>query len=106
MAAMDLTLDEAAKLLATEQERHKLARLVDPEECRELSVSGGACAYGQPCHAVWGSEHRCSNCTSFRSCRITPNLLTESRRSFGSIHLEITGIEGECSFAFSLLYIV
>lgn len=34
---MDLTLDEAAKLLATEQERHKLARLVDPEECRELA---------------------------------------------------------------------
>ena len=88
MAAMDLTLDEAAKLLATEQERHKLARLVDPEECRELSVSGGACAYGQPCHAVWGSEHRCSNCTSFRSCHTARKTKKQERQ--GNQLYEIT----------------
>lgn len=88
MAAMELTLEEAAKLLASEQEQHKLARLVDPEECRELSVTPHACAYGQPCHAVWGSEHRCSNCVSFRSCR-TAREAQKRERQGGQIY-EIT----------------
>ena len=85
---MDLTLEEAAKLLATEQEQHKLARIVDPEECRELNVTAASCAYGQPCHAVWGSEHRCSNCISFQSCHTAQTTRKQERQ--GNQLYEIT----------------
>ncbi|MGN0938513.1 MAG: GGDEF domain-containing protein, partial [Selenomonas sp.] len=68
MEAMDLTLQQAADLLDAYRKEHKLARIVDPDECRELDIGEGSCQYGRPCHAVWGSNHRCSNCISYQAC--------------------------------------
>ena len=68
MEAMDLTLQQAADLLDAYRKEHKLARIVDPDECRKLDIAQGSCQYGRPCHAVWGSNHRCSNCISYQAC--------------------------------------
>lgn len=46
-----------------------LARLVDAEECREVSISeDGSLQFGNACYAVWKSDHRCANCTSYQAC--------------------------------------
>ncbi len=47
-----------------------IVRLVDTAECREVSVSPeGDIRYGTHCYAVWKADHRCANCTSYRSCQ-------------------------------------
>ncbi|MCR5108485.1 MAG: bifunctional diguanylate cyclase/phosphodiesterase [Lachnospiraceae bacterium] len=48
-----------------------LVRLVDPQECREISVNNdnGMISYGNKCYSVWNADHRCSNCTSLLACR-------------------------------------
>ena len=81
MAAMDLTLQEAAALLASYREEHQLARFVDPEECREIDVAPHACQYGKPCHAVWESTHRCSHCTSYQACQTAMAKRKQERRA-------------------------
>ncbi len=68
MKAIDLTLEEAAKLLEESRKKHHTARLVDPEECRVLDIQDGACQYGKRCHDIWCSENRCSNCISYQAC--------------------------------------
>ena len=46
-----------------------IVRLVDAEECREVSVSAeGDLYFGKECYAVWNADHRCANCTSFQAC--------------------------------------
>ena len=46
-----------------------LVRLVDAEECREISVSEeGKLQFGKACYAVWDADHRCANCTSYQAC--------------------------------------
>ena len=46
-----------------------LVRLVDAEECREIKVDNeGKLLFGNECYAVWGADHRCANCTSFKAC--------------------------------------
>ena len=44
MEAMDLTLQQAADLLDAYRKEHKLARIVDPDECRELDNAATASA--------------------------------------------------------------
>jgi EAL domain-containing protein (putative c-di-GMP-specific phosphodiesterase class I)/GGDEF domain-containing protein len=58
---------EVMKTLST---IYDIVRLVDPEECRTLSIdTDGAISTGGYCFSVWSCEHRCSNCTSFKACR-------------------------------------
>jgi len=46
-----------------------LVRLVDAEECREITIDEtGMIQYGQACYAVWNSDHRCADCTSYKAC--------------------------------------
>ncbi len=46
-----------------------LVRLVDAEECREVFVTdSGELTFGRECYAVWNSDHRCVNCTSYKAC--------------------------------------
>ncbi len=46
-----------------------VVRLVDAEECREISISqDGNICFGSECYAVWKADHRCANCTSYKSC--------------------------------------
>ena len=78
--AMDLTLQQAADLLEAYRKEHKLARFVDPEESRELDIVQDACRYGQPCHAVWGSTHRCSNCISYQACHMDRERRKQERK--------------------------
>ncbi|WP_029321943.1 GGDEF domain-containing phosphodiesterase [Butyrivibrio sp. AE3004] len=46
-----------------------IVRLVDAQECREVSVTeNGELLFGKDCYAVWDSDHRCANCTSYQAC--------------------------------------
>ncbi len=46
-----------------------IVRLVDSEECREISVSNdGNISFGHKCYSVWKADHRCANCTSYQAC--------------------------------------
>ncbi len=46
-----------------------IVRLVDAEECREVSIApDGNIRFGTECYHVWKTNHRCANCTSYRSC--------------------------------------
>ena len=37
-----------------------LVRLVDAEECREITIDGdGVLHFGRECYAVWNADHRC-----------------------------------------------
>ena len=47
-----------------------IVRLVDAEECREISVTDdGKLEFGSECYYVWNADHRCANCTSLQACR-------------------------------------
>ncbi len=68
MDRLTLTLPEAHALLHEESQRHNVARFVDADECRELIISEDTYAYGEACHALWDSDLRCSNCSSYKAC--------------------------------------
>ncbi len=47
-----------------------LVRIVDAQECREISITDdGQIRFGAECYAVWNACYRCSNCTSLKSCK-------------------------------------
>ncbi len=55
--------------LDTMKNMFDLARLVDSEECREISVlENGKLEFGKACYAVWNADYRCANCTSYQAC--------------------------------------
>lgn len=50
--------------------KYQIVRLVDPDECRTLVFNTeGNLEYGHSCYAVWGTQDRCSHCTSFQACK-------------------------------------
>ncbi|MBE5860588.1 MAG: bifunctional diguanylate cyclase/phosphodiesterase [Butyrivibrio sp.] len=62
-----------------------MVRLVDVEECREVSITlDGELNFGRECYAIWASDHRCANCTSYQSCQ------TRTKKS------RIEHFEGKC----------
>ena len=66
---LEYTWKSVNPALDTMRNMFDLARLVDAEECREISVSeNGALQFGRACYAVWNADHRCANCTSYQSC--------------------------------------
>lgn len=47
---------------------YTIVRLVDPEECRVLTVDeDGGIHIGEQCYAAWGADERCADCISFRA---------------------------------------
>ena len=65
----EYTLSEISQELAFLGQSYDLVRLVDPEECRVLSVAqDGTVTYENECHHVWNSKQRCANCSSYRAC--------------------------------------
>jgi EAL domain-containing protein (putative c-di-GMP-specific phosphodiesterase class I)/GGDEF domain-containing protein len=71
---------EMEEILCELRQSYEIARIVDPDECRALSIrEDGGIEYGEPCYSVWGTGARCSHCTSFRSCRINAELSRSER---------------------------
>lgn len=64
------TKRDIQELIEVLSRSNMLVRLVDPDECRVLNFDeDGNLEYGQTCFAVWGSQQRCSHCTSYRACK-------------------------------------
>ena len=67
---LNYTWKDVNSSLDTMRGMFDLVRLVDAEECREISVTeDGRLQFGCECYSVWQVEHRCANCTSLQSCR-------------------------------------
>ncbi|MBQ9633237.1 MAG: bifunctional diguanylate cyclase/phosphodiesterase [Lachnospiraceae bacterium] len=47
---------------------YDIVRLVDPIECREISVNDGQLHYLEGCYNVWSSDQRCRKCSSYKAC--------------------------------------
>lgn len=61
---------EIIDMMKTLETFYDIVRIVDPEECRTISIDAdGSICTGDFCFDVWSSEHRCSNCTSLKACR-------------------------------------
>lgn len=64
------TEQEIRNLMQEQKHSYQIVRLVDPDECRALAFDEeGRLEYGRPCFSVWGTQSRCSHCTSFQACR-------------------------------------
>lgn len=79
------TPSQILKFMASMQEMYTIVRLVDPEECRELSLDpDGATHFGDKCYKAWDAHARCANCVSFRSSH-AQKTLTKTKILGGSV---------------------
>lgn len=79
MEKLNWMMEEVARRLEEERQNHDVARLVVPEECREIRVCGEEFFYGRPCFDIWGATSRCSNCSSYKA-RYTGKRIRKSER--------------------------
>jgi GGDEF domain-containing protein len=74
------TGEEMREILCELKQSYEIARIVDPEECRVILIGeDGTIEYGESCYSVWGTEARCSHCTSFRACKVNAELTRSER---------------------------
>lgn len=69
MIAAEYTLSEMEQFLKMSKGLYDIVRLVDPVECREITIDEGNIRFLEGCYNVWESEGRCRNCSSFKACR-------------------------------------
>ncbi|MCR5203062.1 MAG: EAL domain-containing protein [Lachnospiraceae bacterium] len=61
--------DELVQLMEKMRSIYDLVRIVDPEECREISISTeGELSVGNLCYSTWDTAQRCKNCSSYKAC--------------------------------------
>ncbi|MCR5656310.1 MAG: GGDEF domain-containing phosphodiesterase [Butyrivibrio sp.] len=69
MNVEEYTYQELKHMLDYMKRMYDTVRLVDPVECRELTVdTTGSVHYGAECFSAWSAASRCANCTSYRAC--------------------------------------
>ncbi|WP_026524807.1 EAL domain-containing protein [Butyrivibrio sp. MB2005] len=69
MRVDEYTYKDLGQMMDTMKRMYDTVRLVDPIECREITVdASGGVHYGKECHSVWNATSRCSNCSSYRAC--------------------------------------
>jgi diguanylate cyclase (GGDEF)-like protein len=69
MRVDEYTYKDLGQMMETMKRMYDTVRLVDPIECREITVdASGGVHYGKECHSVWNATSRCSNCSSYRAC--------------------------------------
>ena len=70
MRPAEYTVDELKKFLREMSEKHALARVVDPIECRIIELKeDGSVSMNESCYGIWNSEQKCINCSSALACR-------------------------------------
>lgn len=85
------TLREIQEQMASLRKQYSLVRLVDPEECRELTVGDdGTLHFGKSCFGIWNGNARCANCISYRACHMRKTL--SKVREQGSELVEVTSV--------------
>ncbi len=68
MKVEEYTYDELLKMMDYMKRMYDTVRLVDPVECREITIDvSGSMHYTRECYAVWSAASRCSNCCSYRA---------------------------------------
>ncbi len=68
MKLEEYNYQELSNMLDYMKRMYDTVRLVDPVECRELSIdASGGVRYGKECYEVWNASSRCSNCSSYRA---------------------------------------
>lgn len=69
------SIGEMRKILDRLREAFEIVRIVDSDECRVLHLTeDNRIRYGEACYDVWGTNIRCSHCTSFRANRLNREL--------------------------------
>ncbi|MCR5451717.1 MAG: EAL domain-containing protein, partial [Lachnospiraceae bacterium] len=69
MIAAEYNLKEMESFLAMSRGLYDIVRLVDPMECREITIEDGHLKFLDGCFNVWDSGKRCKTCSSFKACR-------------------------------------
>lgn len=69
MVKREYNLREMEDFLALAGGLYDIVRLVDPVECREITIKDGHLEFLDGCYNVWESAQRCKNCSSFKACR-------------------------------------
>lgn len=69
-ATLEYTTPELQSLLVKMSERHDIVRVVDPAECRVITVQdSGTIILNDRCYDIWHSHQRCLNCSSATACK-------------------------------------
>ncbi|SDB38073.1 EAL domain-containing protein [Butyrivibrio sp. INlla16] len=68
MKVEEYTYQELKHMLDYMKRMYDTVRLVDPVECRVISVdTSGELHYEKECYSAWNAASRCSNCASYRA---------------------------------------
>lgn len=69
-SAAEYTGEEMKAFLSSVSGEYDLIRIVDPIECRVLSVNNdGKISRKERCYGIWNSDQKCLNCTSSLACQ-------------------------------------
>ena len=68
MKNFEYNIKEMQQFLQMTSGLYDIVRLVDPLECREISVSDGELHFLEGCYNVWSSDQRCRKCSSYKAC--------------------------------------
>lgn len=79
-----LTISKVQEMLQAMSPLYDIVRLVNPDECFELSITkNGKLNYQKNCFSVWGRSSRCKNCISYDACvshkKITKSEILDGR---------------------------
>ena len=68
MDYLEYNMKEMEQFLKMTSGLYDIVRLVDPLECREMTIKDGDLLIKNGCYNVWESSQRCKNCSSYKSC--------------------------------------
>ncbi len=68
MVNAEYSISEMQQFLEMTKGLYDIVRLVDPVECREITIQDGQVHITSGCYNVWDSSQRCINCSSYKAC--------------------------------------
>ncbi len=68
MENSEYNVSEMEQFLKMTKGLYDVVRLVDPVECREITIKDGQVHITSGCYNVWDSSQRCINCSSYKAC--------------------------------------
>ena len=85
----EFTIGEMQDYLERMKGTYDLARVVDPTECRILTIGDdGAITFAQKCHGIWNSGQRCITCSSSLACKTKQPYAKDERFDGHVYHIE------------------
>ncbi len=68
MVNAEYNVKEMQQFLSMTNGLYDIVRLVDPVECRQITIEDGSVRINEGCYNVWDSSQRCINCSSYKAC--------------------------------------